>query len=117
MTKKQYTMTNLQQFKDTSSPICGIYKITSPSSKVYIGQAKDILKRWKFYKTLNCKSQTILYYSLIKYGAELHTFEIIEECKFSELNERERHWQDFYNVTNGGLNCVLIKSKKYWLDA
>lgn len=26
---------------------CGIYKITSPSNKIYIGQSVDIKKRWK----------------------------------------------------------------------
>lgn len=33
--------------------ICGIYKITSPSSKIYIGQSKNISKRYKTYKKYN----------------------------------------------------------------
>ena len=45
----------------------GIYKITNPKEKVYIGQSIDIEKRWKrYYYTLNCKSQTALYRSLKK---------------------------------------------------
>jgi len=44
----------------------GIYKITSPSGKIYIGQSINIEKTWKYrYKNLNaCKRQTILYNSL-----------------------------------------------------
>lgn len=29
----------------------GIYKITSPSNRIYIGQSIDIEARWKSYKT------------------------------------------------------------------
>jgi len=87
--------------------ICGIYKITSPSEKNYIGQAVNINKRFYRYKSLDCSQQIILYKSFIKYGVENHTFEIVEECLFEDLNCRERYWQDFYDVLNGGLNCVL----------
>lgn len=88
--------------------ICGIYKITSPTNRVYIGQSKDIVyDRFKRYKKLRCEGQPILYRSLLKYGVENHTFEIIEECSLDDLNCRERYWQDFYDVLNGGLNCEL----------
>ena len=30
--------------------ITGIYKITSPSNKIYIGQSKNIYSRWNAYK-------------------------------------------------------------------
>jgi hypothetical protein len=53
--------------------IIGIYKITSPSNKIYIGQSNNILYRWKYcYKKLNCKSQRHLYNSLMKYGFDNH---------------------------------------------
>jgi group I intron endonuclease len=92
---------------DLSKIGCCIYKITSPSSKVYIGQSRNIKRRFNEYKGYNCKNQSILYKSLLKYGWESHTFEIIEECEFEQLNIRERYWQDFYDVLNRGLNCVL----------
>ena len=50
--------------------LSGIYKITSPSKKIYIGQSVDIIGRWNLYKKLRCKNQTYLYYSLKKYGFE-----------------------------------------------
>lgn len=92
--------------------ICGIYKITNPIGKVYIGESKDINDRWKVYKNpINCRSQRLLYNSFVKYGVENHTFEVIEECIFDELLCKERFWQDEYNVLNKnvGLNLKLTK--------
>ena len=85
----------------------GIYKITSPSGKVYVGQSKTIEKRRSYYNRLACKGQTRLYNSLVVYGFAAHTFAVIEECPIEELAKRERFWQDFYNVTGkDGLNCI-----------
>jgi group I intron endonuclease len=86
----------------------GIYKITSPNNRVYIGQSVDIERRFRFYKHLNCKKQPILYASFLKYGVSSHIFEILEECSLNELNHKERYWQNYYNVLNGGLNCNLV---------
>ena len=90
--------------------IC-IYKITSPSNKIYIGQTIKYKSRLWYYKVLKCKEQPRLYNSLCKYGYDNHVFEIIEECEESELNIRERFWQDYYDVIGKqGLNCVLTKT-------
>ena len=89
----------------------GIYKITSPTKKVYIGQSINIEKRFKYYLNLNCKNQTILHRSLLKYGVEKHRFEIICECSLSELNEKERYYQELYSaIGSKGMNCVLNKT-------
>jgi group I intron endonuclease len=86
----------------------GIYKITSPSGKVYIGQAIDIERRWNMYRLLHCKSQIKLYNSFISYGVENHTFEIIKECEIYELNYYERHFQEYFDaIGEYGLNCIL----------
>lgn len=89
----------------------GIYKITSPTGKVYIGQSINIERRWKEYSNLNYyKRQPKLYNSFNKHGYENHIFEIIEECDVNMLNERERYWQDYYDVLGKkGLNCKLTK--------
>lgn len=86
--------------------ICGIYKITSPSGKIYIGQATDIHFRWTFYRNLNCKTQTKLYNSLKKYGWENHVFEIIHECLPEQLNELEKYYTDLFQTfnTKNGMN-------------
>ena len=86
----------------------GIYKITSPSGKIYIGQSVNIEKRFLSYsKLLRCKTQIKLFRSFLKYEVINHKFEIIEECDIELLNERERYYQDLYDVINKGLNCVL----------
>jgi group I intron endonuclease len=86
----------------------GIYKITNPKGRVYIGQSILIESRWNSYKSLNCENQVRLFRSLQKYGISEHIFEVVEECAFEELNIKERHWQDFYNVLGEkGLNCKL----------
>jgi|LakMenEpi03Aug12_release.lakeMendotaPanAssembly.Ray.scaffolds.fasta_scaffold442686_2 group I intron endonuclease len=90
----------------------GIYKITSPSGRVYIGQSTDIDRRWNVnYKNLRCKSQRRLYSSFVYHGVENHTFEIIKECMVEEIPYYERHYQEFYNVLDKdyGLNCKLSK--------
>lgn len=89
----------------------GIYKITSPSKKIYIGQSIDIEKRFNEYKRLSCKGQIKLYSSLKKYGFEKHKFEVLLECSSDELNEFERYYQDLYCATNrNGLNLKLTKT-------
>lgn len=89
----------------------GIYKITSPSGKIYIGQSVDIKRRFKKYKSLDCKHQIKLYNSFLKYGYINHKFEIILECEFEQLNELERFYQDLYNVVSkNGLNCLLTET-------
>lgn len=89
----------------------GIYKITSPKGRVYIGQSLNIMSRWSHYASLDCVDQPKLYNSFIKYGVNNHKFEVIEECKIENLNERERHWQEEYKVIEEGLNCKLVQTK------
>lgn len=90
---------------------CVIYKITSPSNKIYIGQSINIQKRIKQYKRLCCLTQKVLYNSLKKYGFDNHIFEIIEECDMSELNIKERYWQEYYNsLAPNGLNSMLTET-------
>lgn len=90
----------------------GIYKIISPNKNIYIGQSINIEKRFSDYKKLNnCKKQIALYRSFLKYGVQKHIFEIICECEISELNNKERYYQDIYNaIGKKGLNCRLTAS-------
>lgn len=89
--------------------ICGIYKITNPSNKYYVGSSEDILYRWGRYKSLLCKTQTKLYNSIKKYGWDAHKVEVLEECPAEKLYSLERAWGLFYNVLgqDTGLNCKL----------
>ena len=92
----------------------GIYKITSPSGKVYIGQTIDIQRRFKTYKSLKCKEQPRLYKSFIKYGVENHKFEIIGEFMKPELTKFERYFQEMFKSTGKkGLNCILVTTDEF----
>ena len=79
----------------------GIYKITSPSGKVYIGQSWNIHKRWREYKGLHVPQQPKILSSLQKYGADLHTFEIVCELppdvNQQILDQYERVYWMFYH--------------------
>ena len=86
--------------------IIGIYKITSPGGKIYIGQSINIQRRFRCYKALwkNCKLQRRLYYSFVKYGVNNHKFEIIHECTKEQLNELEEDYIyicDSFNTKHG----------------
>ena len=70
-------------------PQSGIYKITSPTGKIYIGQTRDLIRREKDYKAIYKKNKRKINYSIQKYGWENHKFEVIEECPIDQLNERE----------------------------
>jgi group I intron endonuclease len=86
----------------------GIYKITSPSKKVYVGQSIDINRRFKDYKYLQCKEQPALYNSFMKHNVENHKFEVILECNIEDLNYYERCFQEIYNSIENGLNCFYV---------
>lgn len=86
----------------------GIYKITNPKGKVYIGQSKVIEKRFTQYK--NPQPYHVgkkLLNSLNKYGIENHSIDILEECKVEELNEKESYYIQLYNSVEEGLNIDL----------
>ena len=91
----------------------GIYKITNPESKSYIGLSKDIEKRFQSHKGLQFHGNNKLKESLIKYGWDSHFYEILEEINIfyldrSEgnalLRKRERHWINLYKTFENGLN-------------
>ena len=88
-----------------------IYKITSPKNRIYIGQTIDFKIRIKKYKRLDCCNQKKLFNSFNKYGFDNHKIEILEHCKNSELNDKERYYQDLFTSTNRyGLNIRLTKT-------
>jgi group I intron endonuclease len=92
-----------------------IYKITSPSGSLYIGQTINLKKRINAYRCdiKKYNKDIKLHNSLRKYGWDAHVLEIIEEVPEELLNERERYWVAYYktycykypdglNMTEGG---------------
>ncbi len=84
----------------------GIYKITNPKGKIYIGKTKHFEKRVQQYKNLTLKNQRKLFYSFQKYGYINHKFELIEECLYEDLEKREIFWIKELNCVEEGLNLT-----------
>jgi group I intron endonuclease len=93
----------------------GIYKITNPEGKVYIGKSKDIEKRFESYKQFQHKQQPSLYNSFKKYGWVNHEYTILEECNEDIILDREKYYINEYkqfcivlNKTQGGKGIKKI---------
>lgn len=87
----------------------GIYKIESPSGKVYIGQSIDLDRRICSYKKIYTSvNQIRLNNSFKKYGIDKHIFLILEYCDVDLLNLKERYYQELFEcIGNKGLNLKL----------
>ena len=102
----------------------GIYKIISPTNKVYIGQSWNIDKRWNTYRLLRCKAQILIYRSLIKYGYNQHKLEVLleldENITQDYLDHCEQFFMDYYreegfemmNLKGAGSNGKYSKQSK-----
>ena len=104
-----------------------IYKITSPTEKIYIGQTKNLKKRIICYSKIRCKDQKMLFKSITKYGWYNHKLEIIEEIDdVIKLNDLEIYYIEKYktnklkypdfngmNLTDGGEGNKGPKSESW----
>lgn len=100
-----------------------IYKITSPSDRVYIGKSSDFNKRLYSYRNGHCVKQRLLYNSLKKYGFENHTIECIDSFSGSNdyANDKEMFWIRSFmsnnhkwdkrgmNLTDGGDGTIGLR--------
>lgn len=88
----------------------GIYKITNKiNNKIYIGQSIEIEERIKEHKRIPFRPTSPaynypLYQDIRLYGLDNFTFEILQECLQSELNELEIFYIQKYNSFNNGYN-------------
>lgn len=94
----------------------GIYKIINKiNNKIYVGQSIDILDRFyqHKYKATHKEERGYpqpIHQAFRKYGIENFDFEVIEECDYTKLDERERFWikeldcitPKGYNILEGG---------------
>lgn len=60
----------------------GIYKLTSPSGKCYIGQTNNFRVRINKYKNLHCKDQPLIYNAIKKYGWDNFKVEFLYETLY-----------------------------------
>lgn len=89
--------------------IC-IYKITSPTGRIYIGQTWDLSRRIITHKSHSKWKKNKLYTSINKYGWNKHSIEIIKEFTNptqKDLDEQEVYYMSLYpkvllNLREGG---------------
>ncbi len=89
-----------------------IYCLTSPSGKVYIGQAVNYAKRMATYSWAGCKDQPYLYSAIVKHGWANFKHEIIavgyskaelDQLEIAYISELKAADRDFgYNLSIGG---------------
>ena len=94
----------------------GIYKLTNlKNQKVYIGQAANLADRWKDHIKAGLGIDTpnnMLYTAMLKDGVENFTFEVLEECERSALNDRETYYIEFYRSQEHGYNMTKGGARK-----
>ena len=123
--------------KDMNPTVSGIYRLTFPNSKLYIGQSRNVHKRWGRYKSLTsetfaqkrCKNKvpTPVERAIVKYGWASITKEIVLTCQAKDLNEHEMRWialsnslkPNGYNLKEGGdasahHPCTIRKMRNTW---
>jgi group I intron endonuclease len=91
--------------------IIGIYKIESPSGKVYIGQSLDIYRRWSDHRSSKSYKHKKLGASILKYGVDNHIFKLIYEfpkdIKQDVINTYEQIYMDAYR--DCGIELLNLK--------
>lgn len=90
-----------------------IYKVTNViNNKIYIGQTiQSIKNRWYRHcsKSGLSKSEMNTHFkkAILKYGKENFRIEILEICDSKLLNEREKHYINYYDSYRHGYNSTL----------
>ena len=73
---------------------------------LFRSQAANLAERWKQHIKRGLGADPItknkLYPAMKAIGVENFSFEVIEECERSKLDEREDYWQDFFKAKEFG---------------
>lgn len=87
-----------------------IYKITSPTGKIYIGKAVNFAARYATYRNRLAEGQPALHNSFLGHGFEAHVFEILETTTVDKLAELEvdyiKRYKSFAKHNENGLNLT-----------
>lgn len=99
-----------------ASTITGIYKITNQvTNQVYIGQARDVASRWKEHAKcgldIDRPAGNKLYQAMLEDGIHNFSWELLEQCSATELNEKERKYIELYQSAQFGYNSNKGVSK------
>lgn len=99
----------------------GIYRVYNKENhKSYVGQSRNLSRRFnRHIYLLNAKMHpnSLLQFDWLTYGEKAFRFEILEFCKISELDEKEKQYISELNSTSDGNGYNLtyggIHAEKY----
>lgn len=91
--------------------VTGIYKITNlQTNQCYIGQAVNIADRWKQHCKCGLGIDTPqgnkLYRAMSEFGVHNFSWELLEACPATELNEKESYYIELYQSKDYGYNST-----------
>lgn len=98
-----------------------IYRLKSPSGRIYIGQTKSLTERLSVYRNYKCQQQRKLYASLIKHGFDnhelciIHKFpekvaqQVIDNYEIYAIEMHKAMGFELLNITNGGRGFTGLK--------
>ena len=103
-----YSMSTVFSKKDFNFSC--IYKMTSPSGKIYIGQTQCLYKRFQDYR--KPKANEYLMKAILKYGLENMKVEILErDIPLDKLDDREQYYLDTLEpFKDNGYNICKVAS-------
>ena len=92
-----------------TQPVTGIYKITNlKTGQRYIGQAVDVALRWKQHAKcglgIDTPQSNKLYIAMQEDGIWNFSWELLEECKATELNKKDCEYIELYQSKDYGYN-------------
>lgn len=93
-----------------------IYRITSPSNKIYIGSTVNLQKRMGIYSGLHCNRQPRIFNSIKKYGFNNHRVDTLLVCDVSDRFKWEHYYGVMFDVLDGeyGLNTQIPKGNEMY---
>lgn len=79
---------------------------------VYIGQSVDIYARYQAHRRAaknpnDLSHNTKIHLAMEEYGVDNFYLEILEECEYNELSEKEIYWIAQYDSYNNGYNMTI----------
>lgn len=88
--------------------ICCVYKLTNTvTGKFYIGSTYNLKARMKYHRySYGRNPNKELGADISKYGWDLFSVEVLEECTRENVRERERFYIDSLNAVEVGYNAV-----------
>ena len=92
-----------------TTTVTGIYKITNQKDNMcYVGQAVDVATRWKQHAKCGLGIDTPvsnkLYKAMIQDGIWNFSWELLEQCPRSDLDEKEKFYINLYQSYEYGYN-------------